>query len=94
MIPPPQTMTIKIPDAAAVYFPNPSTARLKMPPHITEVHNPQRIRNMTFIGIMTVSSEPTKELTFTPIDVGKKIAPIRRIKPKQATKVNIDLLEK
>ena len=42
-IPPPQTIVINAPDAIDVYLPNPSTAILKIPPHITDVHNPTRI---------------------------------------------------
>ena len=36
----PNTMVIKIPEAIAVYLPRPSTAMLKIPPHITEVQRP------------------------------------------------------
>ena len=50
-MPPPQTMTMKSPEARDVYLPSPSTARLKIAPHITDVHRPQRMKNITPIGI-------------------------------------------
>ena len=51
-IPPPTTIVIKIPDAEAVKRPNPSTARLNIPPHITEVHNPIKTRYIALIGTL------------------------------------------
>ena len=49
-MPPPQTITMNIPEAFSVYFPRPSTAKLKIPPHITEVHNPTNTNNAALIG--------------------------------------------
>ena len=39
------------PEAIDVYLPRPSTARLNMAPHITDVQSPQRMKNITPIGI-------------------------------------------
>lgn len=50
MMPPPTTIVMKRPDALAVYLPRPSVARLKMPPHMTEVHRPQSRRKRHFMG--------------------------------------------
>ena len=44
MMPPPQTIVMKMPEAAAVYTPSPDVARLKMAPHMTDVASPQSIR--------------------------------------------------
>ena len=43
-------MVINSPDAVAVYLPKPSVARLKITPHITDVHKPQRMMNNTLAG--------------------------------------------
>ena len=56
-MPPPQTITMKMPEAAEVYLPSPSTARLKMPPHITEVHRPQRTSSMMLTGTCAMPNE-------------------------------------
>ena len=56
-IPPPQTITMKRPEAIEVYLPSPSTARLKIAPHITEVQSPQRMKNITPIGISARENE-------------------------------------
>ena len=52
-IPPPHTITMKRPEATAVYLPRTVTARLKIAPHITDVQRPQRIKNTAFKGICT-----------------------------------------
>ena len=88
-------MTIKIPEAAAVYLPNPSVAKLKIPPHITEVQSPQRVKNMTLEGTSASPKEIflLKTGIFTTTSVGKKIANNTNNKPKEATKESITLLE-
>ena len=43
-------MVMNIPLAIAVYFPSPSTARLKMPPHITLVHRPTNTKAKMLTG--------------------------------------------
>ena len=45
-----QDVGMKIPEADSVYLPRPSTARLKMTPHITEVQRPQRTRKRQLSG--------------------------------------------
>ena len=45
---------MKIPDAAAVYLPSPSVARLKMLVHMTEVHSPHRTRSMALMGTVAI----------------------------------------
>ncbi len=61
----PTTSIMKMPDACSVYLPRPSTARLKMPPHISEVHNPQSIRKIALNGIDGVLSILGASSTFT-----------------------------
>ena len=53
--PPPTTIVINIPDAAAVYLPKPSTARLNIPPHMTDVQRPQRTINRHFTGTSNIA---------------------------------------
>ena len=55
-------MVIKRPEAAAVYLPKPSTARLKMPPHITDVQRPQSTINRHFTGTPDVMMKPSETL--------------------------------
>ena len=55
-IPPPTTIIIKIPEACAVYLPKPSTARLKIPPHIMDVHKPQSTKNRALTGTEAISN--------------------------------------
>ena len=43
------------PSEVAVYFPNPSTARLKIPPHMIEV---QRPTNTKYIALIGTSAKP------------------------------------
>ena len=52
--PPPTTIIMKIPDAAAVYLPNPSVARLKIEDHITDVHKPQRTSRSAATGTVVI----------------------------------------
>ena len=56
IMPPPTTIIMNIPDASAVYLPNPSTERLNMHDHITEVHNPQSIRSKAAIGRLSTAN--------------------------------------
>ena len=55
-------MNMKKPVAEEVYFPSPSTAILKMFPHMTEVKHPVRMRNTALIGISVKILSP-KETT-------------------------------
>lgn len=57
IIPPPHIITIKNPEAFAVYLPNPWVARLKIPPHITEVHKPQRTQSIVNKGTSVYPKE-------------------------------------
>ena len=95
MIPPPQTSTIKIPEAASVYLPSPSTARLKIPPHITEVHNPQRIKKATFNGTLAIPNQISLKNTGIPtvVSAGLKIDSNTNTAAKEAVAPNIALLE-
>lgn len=54
-MPPPHTNTMNRPEAAARYLPNPSTAKLKIPPHMMEVHRPTSTR---YIALMGTSANP------------------------------------
>ena len=49
-MPPPTTIIMNIPEPRAVYFPSPSTERLKMHDHITDVHSPQATRSSAATG--------------------------------------------
>ena len=66
-IPPPTTMVINNPDAASVYFPKPSTERLKIPPHITDMNSPTATRKKHLMGIGLF-------LKLIAMDSGKNIA--------------------
>ena len=41
---------MKIPEALSVYLPRPSTAKLKMPPHMTDVQRPHNTNNAALTG--------------------------------------------
>src|SRR5665648_82147 len=89
---------MKIPEAAATYLPKPSTARLKIPPHITEVHNPHNTRNMALIGTLAEpNAKPSVVDSNTGIDtvivVGRKIAKRTNTIPKNDATINMVLLE-
>ena len=81
MIPPPTTIVMKIPDAFAVYFPRPSVARLKIPPHITDVQRPQRKMNTqdngTLASVMVIN--PKSRLSVVSILPVNMAATIRTI---------------
>ena len=50
MTPPPTTMVMNRPEAAAVNLPRPSVARLKITPHMTDVQMPHRMMSSTLTG--------------------------------------------
>ena len=98
MIPPPTTKVMKMPEAASVYLPRPSTERLKMPPHMMEVHKPHAAMNIHLIGIgfstdcftpLIVSSALTLKVELS----GIKIPINKRIIARLDTKVNCVLVE-
>ena len=84
-MPPPHTSAMKMPEAAAVYLPRPSTARLKMAPHMIEVQKPQRIIRPRASGIL-------EALMVTATDSGTKIAAIRSTMATEAITPSIILL--
>src|SRR5574344_169330 len=94
-MPPPQTIVIKRPEAAAVYLPSPDVARLKMLPHITEVQRPTKIKNIIPTGTSAkpndMSDLKTGILTIT--SVGIKMANSTSIIAMDDTVVSIVLLE-
>ena len=94
-IPPPHTIIMKMPEAAAVYLPRPSTARLKMPPHITEVHRPQSTKNMMLIGTSTTPNEMSLLNTGieTVVLIGARMAISTNASPNDATVASIFLLD-
>ncbi|EJX02534.1 hypothetical protein EVA_09363 [gut metagenome] len=66
----PNTIVIKIPLAIAVYLPRPSTAMLKIAPHITEVQRPTRRKAKIPTGtschtIVRLPQSTPGKLTFT-----------------------------
>ena len=73
-----------MPEAAAVYFPNPSTARLNMPPHIMEVHNPHKTTKTILIGTSVFKTGKVMVEV-----IGEKIANKINIKPKSETVIKI-----
>ena len=72
-------MVINMPEAEATDLPKPCTARLKIVPHITEVHKPERARKQALSG------------TFCMIFVssGQKMAAKTRTLPADDTVANI-----
>ena len=73
--PPPTTIIMKIPDAAAEYLPNPSVARLKILLHIIEVQRPQRTNSNAAIGTVTnVKEEPVNTGIDTVVDLPRTTA--------------------
>lgn len=66
---------MKIPEAAAVYFPSPSVAKLKIDVHMMEVQRPQSTKRTAAIGTTTVlKDEPEKTGIETVTVFPKKIA--------------------
>ncbi len=95
-IPPPQTNTIKIPEAFSVNLPKPSTARLNIPPHITEVHRPINTKRAALRGTCSnpiKAASPVKTGILTVSEAGENIAARVSTKPAEDTVVNIDLAE-
>src|SRR5574344_1210522 len=86
---------MKIPDAVAVYLPSPSTARLKIPPHITEVQRPHNTRNITPMGTSAKPNEISDWNTGidTFVSRGPKIPSNTKIRPTVDATANIALLE-
>ena len=78
-----------------MYLPRPSTARLKIPPHITEVHKPQSTRNMIFAGTLTIPNEMSDWNTgiITLVSTEVKIAARTNTRATPLTVVSIALLE-
>jgi len=77
-----------MPDAAAVYFPRPSTAKLNTPPHMIEVQRPHNIMKIILSGTFV-----NKNGIVTVVVTGVKIASKIKNKPTEDTTINIVLLE-
>ena len=93
-IPPPTTIIMNAPEARAVAEPSPSTARLKIVPHMTEVQSPQRTRRRAESGTWTI---PKPEPVNTGIEVltpaGTNIATSMRAAATAAAQLNWVRLE-
>ena len=64
-----------MPDAAAVYLPSPSTARLKIAPHMTEVQRPQRMSRRILTGTASMPKDMSDLNTgILTIDCGRSMA--------------------
>src|SRR5690554_4825115 len=98
-IPPPQTIVMKIPAAAGVYLPNPSTARLNILPHIIEVQRPTNTKNSALIGTSAKPNEraPSADLcntgSSTRLVVDEKIAARTSTNPTIERELSIVLLD-
>ena len=55
MMPPPTTIAMNIPEPRAVYLPKPSTERLKIQDHITDVHSPHSTSSRAASGRLYVA---------------------------------------
>ena len=88
---------MKIPEAFSVYLPNPSTARLKIPPHMMDVQSPTNARNIALTGTCTSPNIPSELFLntgiFTIESVGANMAEITRIIPMAEAVPNIALAE-
>ena len=60
---------MKIPDAAFVYLPRPSTAKLNILPHIMEVQSPQSTNNNALTGTFVIAKEE-------PVNTGIKVVTV------------------
>ena len=70
-------MVMNRPEALLVALPRPSTARLKMAPHMTEVQRPQRTSSRADSGTFTIwKAEPVKAGMLTLVEAGAKMAQI------------------
>ena len=78
-----------------VYLPMPSTAKLKMPPHMMDVHNPQSTKSTTETGT-TCKPKLMSALNtgmLTAMSAGKKIPITTNKIASVLTVVNCDLAE-
>ena len=92
--PPPTTIIIKMPDAAAEYFPRPSVARLKMQLHMIDVHKPQSTNNRAAIGTITILNDvPVNTGIETVVDLPRIMAKMMSIIPATVVIIIIERLE-
>ena len=85
---------MKIPEPIEVYLPRPSTARLKIVPHITEVQRPQRVKKITPTGTSTIPNPVPVNTGIAPItSVGAKMPTSTKISASEATNESCTLLE-
>ena len=92
--PPPTTIIIKIPEAAAEYFPSPSVARLKMLDHMTDVHKPHSTNKAAATGTVTIwKVEPVNTGMSTATDLPRSIAARIRSIPKVDVAIIMVLLD-
>src|SRR5690554_756104 len=90
---------MKIPEAAGVYLPKPSTARLNILPHIIEVQRPTRTKNSALIGTSAKPNEsaPAADLcntgNSTKLVVGENIAAKTNTNPTNESVESMVLLE-
>src|SRR5574344_727718 len=85
---------MKIPDAAAEYFPNPSVARLKILLHIIDVQRPQRTNSNAAIGTVTnVNEEPVNTGIDTVVVLPRTIAAMISTIPSVVVPIIIVLLD-
>ena len=77
-----------------VYLPSPSTARLKMPPHITDVQRPHSVRNMTPMGTSIMAKPVPVNTGMRPIvSIGAKMPSSTKTSATTETAVSCALLE-
>ena len=83
---------MKIPEAIAVYLPSPSTARLKIPPHMIDVQSPQSAKNMIPTGTVSIPkpmlAPPLNTGIATVVALGANIPISKKIKASEETTVN------
>ena len=92
--PPPTTIIIKIPEAAAEYLPRPSVARLKIQLHMTDVQRPQSTNNRAATGTITISNDvPVNTGMETVVDLPRIIAMMMSIIPTTVVIIIIERLE-
>src|SRR5690606_7729746 len=85
---------MKIPDAAVVSLPKPSTAGLKILHHIIDVHNPHSTNNNALNGTTVIANEDRVNTGISVVTVlGDMMAPTIRIIPRRDTVVSIVLLD-
>ena len=92
--PPPTTIIIKIPEAAAEYLTSHSVAKLKMLDHITEVHRPQSTSKRAATGTVTSwNDEPVNTGIDIVVLLPRTIANSMRKMPRLAVAIIMALLE-